>query len=144
MSDISFVRTDMLPEQEPPATSVGFVAWSRANLFSTPLNTILSLLSIAAVFMVLKLVLPWAFMSSWNANSLTECREQIAAAYGEHHEGACWAVIRDRWVQLTFGFYPPYPIDGHCRSTRQGQAPNWSGSMASDLETEFDLCCVRE
>ena len=112
MSDISFVRTEMLPEQEPPSTSVGLVGWSRANLFSSPLNTFLSLL---AAFFVLKLLmglLPWVFMSSWSAGSLSECREQLAAAYGEHHEGACWAVIRERWIQLLFGFYPPYPVDG--------------------------------
>jgi general L-amino acid transport system permease protein len=30
----------------------------------------------------------------------------------EHESGACWGVIRDRGVQLTFGFYPP---DGYWR-----------------------------
>ncbi|WP_039017618.1 amino acid ABC transporter permease [Halocynthiibacter namhaensis] len=133
MSDISFVRTDMLPEQEPPATTVGFVGWARANLFSSPLNAILSILSIVAVLFVLSVILPWAFMSSWNATSLTDCREQIAAAYGPDHHGACWAVIKDRWVQLVFGFYPPYPIDGtaHLGSPPEGAWPAYFRPIAT-------------
>ena len=125
MSDLSFVRTDMLPEQDPPSTTVGVVGWLRVNLFSTPLNAILSILSVAGVLFVLSIVLPWMFMSSWNATSLTDCREQIAAAYGEDHHGACWAVIKDRWVQLIFGFYPPYPIDGtaHLGAAPEGAWP---------------------
>lgn len=47
-------------------------------------------------------VFPWLFDSVWNANSLSECRQILAGA-----EGACFAVIRDRWTQLLFGFYPP-------------------------------------
>lgn len=111
MSDISFVRTEMLPEKEPPASTVGFVGWAKENLFSSVLNSVLTILSIIFVLYILKGVIPWAFQSVWNASSLTECREILHATYGEHHEGACWAVINDRWVQLIFGFYPPYPVD---------------------------------
>ena len=106
MSDISFVRTEMLPEQAPPATTVGFVGWIRHNLFTGWFNSIATVLSLLAIYFVLSKILPWMFMSSWSAGSLHECREAIAAAYGEHHEGACWAVIRERWIQLFFGFYP--------------------------------------
>jgi general L-amino acid transport system permease protein len=42
----------------------------------------------------------------WVAESLGECREIIAARAGEHAEGACWAMIRERWHQFIFGFYP--------------------------------------
>jgi len=40
MNDVSFVRTEMLPQQTPPATSVGIVGWMRGNLFSGWLNSV--------------------------------------------------------------------------------------------------------
>jgi general L-amino acid transport system permease protein len=101
MSDISFVRTEMLPQQEPPATSVGVIGWMRQNLFSGWLNSIITVICAVFVFYVLGFLLSWAVSPTWYATSLGECREILAG-----HEGACWGVIRDRWVQLLFGFYP--------------------------------------
>ncbi|MEI2687768.1 MAG: hypothetical protein V9G14_17180 [Cypionkella sp.] len=55
-------------------------------------------------------ILPWLMHGVWNANSLMECRQIIADRYGdgvlEKVSGACWAVIRERWHQYLFGFYP--------------------------------------
>ncbi|THD76026.1 amino acid ABC transporter permease [Thalassobius vesicularis] len=101
MSDISFVRTEMLPQQAPPATSVGVIGWMRANLFSGWLNSVLSVVSGAFILYVVWFLLSWTLSPTWAAASLNECREILAG-----HEGACWGVIRDRWVQLLFGFYP--------------------------------------
>jgi len=107
MSDISFVRTDMLSEQEPPASSVGVVGWMRENLFSSWLNTILTILSAGLLYLVLSSLLPWAISPTWNAASLGECREILHDLGRDgHFSGACWGVVRDRWVQLFMGFYP--------------------------------------
>ena len=108
MSEHSFVRTEMLPEQAPPATSIGAIGWARENLFSGWLNSTLTVLSILFIYYVLSGVIPWTFQSVWNAGSLTECREIMNATWGDTHH-ACWAVIKDRWLQLLYGFYPPYP-----------------------------------
>ncbi|GGO59849.1 L-glutamine ABC transporter membrane protein /L-glutamate ABC transporter membrane protein /L-aspartate ABC transporter membrane protein /L-asparagine ABC transporter membrane protein [Roseovarius pacificus] len=108
MSEHSFVRTEMLPEQAPPATSIGVIGWMRENLFSGWLNSTLTVLSILFIYYVLSGVIPWTFQSVWNAGSLTECREIMNATWGDTHH-ACWAVIKDRWLQLLYGFYPPYP-----------------------------------
>ncbi|CUH67074.1 Inner membrane amino-acid ABC transporter permease protein YhdY [Thalassovita gelatinovora] len=101
MSDVFFVRTEMLQQQAPPSTSVGIVGWMRENLFSGWLNSILTVVSALFIFFVAGGFLSWAVSPTWGATSLTECREILAG-----HEGACWGVIRDRWVQLLFGFYP--------------------------------------
>ncbi len=107
MSDVSFVRTDMLSEQDPPASSVGVVGWMRQNLFSSWLNSILSILSLAFLYFVLASLLPWAISPTWNAASLSECREILhEMGRNGHFAGACWGVINDRWVQLFMGFYP--------------------------------------
>ena len=102
----AYVRSNMLPEQPAPASEVGAIGWLRANLFSGWLNTLMTVLSILFVLFLLSIVLPWAVRSSWTANSLAECRERIGAIYGEGFHGACWAVIRERFNQLIFGFYP--------------------------------------
>jgi len=98
---VLFVRDTMLPQQEPPSTSVGVVGWGRENLFSGWFNTLLTVLSLAFILFLAYEILPWFFSPTWNATSLTECREILAG-----QEGACWGVIRERWPQLLFGFYP--------------------------------------
>ena len=106
MTDTSFVRHEMLPEEAPPPSSVGFVGWLRENLFSNWRNTLLTVVSVAFIYYVLAGVIPWIFQSVWVADSLNECREIMKATWGSTHGHACWSVIRERWLQLLFGFYP--------------------------------------
>ncbi len=103
---VSFVRSSMLAPEKPPASQVGAVKWVRDNLFSSWMNGLLTLAALYAVYAIVSLIGPWLMRSIWNANSLAECRAVAAAAYGEGIEGACFAVIRERWNQLLFGFYP--------------------------------------
>ena len=103
---IAYVRTEMLPEQEPPVTERGVVKWVRENLFSSILNILLTIISVFVIWWALSHVLPWAFRGIWDAGSLNECREIRDQLYGEDSSAACWAVISDRWQQLVFGFYP--------------------------------------
>ena len=101
-----FVRDAMLPQQTPPLKEKGAVKWLRENLFSGWMNTILTVLGVLAVFFMVKTALPWFLHGVWNADSLGECRDIIAAKWGEGQSGACWAVIHERWNQFLFGFYP--------------------------------------
>ncbi len=99
-----YVRSEMLPEKAPPPTSVGIIGWMRENLFSDLLSTFLTLAAIFLIYSVLAGVLPWMLNGVWNATSLNECRE-ILNQRGEA-DGACWAVIHERFWQLMYGFYP--------------------------------------
>ncbi|SHI57705.1 amino acid ABC transporter permease [Wenxinia saemankumensis] len=99
---VPYVRESMLPQAEPPVAERGVVKWIRENLVSSWLNAILTLVSLYIIWWVVSHVWGWFAGSVWNAGSLTECREILA---GE--EGACFAVIAERWNQLVFGFYPP-------------------------------------
>ncbi|MFY1708336.1 amino acid ABC transporter permease [Tritonibacter scottomollicae] len=107
MSDISFVRTEMLPQKDPPASAVGVVGWMRANLFSGWFNSILTLVALYFVIQLLMGLFHWAWVPTWSAASLPECRD-IFEQLGRtgHNAGACWGVIAERWPQLLFGFYP--------------------------------------
>lgn len=101
--DIAYVQTQSLPQLPPPASEAGIVSWLRQNLFSTPLNSLLSLAALWAIYIVLSGVLPWIFNGVWTASSLSECREILGGK-----TGACFAVLTERWNQLLFGFkYPP-------------------------------------
>ncbi|SEN90410.1 L-glutamine ABC transporter membrane protein/L-glutamate ABC transporter membrane protein/L-aspartate ABC transporter membrane protein/L-asparagine ABC transporter membrane protein [Gemmobacter aquatilis] len=103
---LTYVRGEMLAPKEPPLREAGVVKWLRENLFSGPLNTILTLLGLLATAWLLLHLVPWLMHSVWNAGSLGECRQIIAATWGEGATGACWAVVRERWPQYIFGFYP--------------------------------------
>ncbi|MBP7000214.1 amino acid ABC transporter permease [Amaricoccus sp.] len=107
MTDVTFVRGEMLPPQTAPGATRGPVGWARANLFSSWLNAILTLLAGGAVLWLVAHAWPWFAHSVWNAGSLAECRETIKATWGPDASGACFAVIRQRWHQFLFGFYPP-------------------------------------
>ncbi len=105
-NDLSFVRTEILPERTPPTSAIGVVGWMRANLFSGWFNTLLTLLAILVIYSILSVILPWLISPTWGAQSLDECREIIASTFGPNVDKACWGVINDRWIQLLFGFYP--------------------------------------
>ena len=102
----AFVRTAILPAQEPPLTEKGAIKWLRENLFSGWFNTILTLVGLWAIYSLISASLPWWLNGVWNASSLGECREIIAATSGPDATGACWAMVRERWHQFLFGFYP--------------------------------------
>lgn len=103
----AFTRNDMLPPMPPPIGESGAVKWLRENLFSTPLNIALTVLGVLTLWWIVSASLPWWLHSVWNATSLGECRSIVAASFGDAASGACWAMIRERWHQFLFGFYPP-------------------------------------
>jgi len=102
-----YVRKTMLPPEPAPARQTGLSKWVRENLFSGWLNTVLTLVGLAVIWGLVSHFYPWFRHGVWNANSLPECRQIIAERWGEGATGACWAVIRARWTQFIFGFYPP-------------------------------------
>ena len=98
MADIAFVRHEALPAEEPPNAQSGPVKWLLDNLFNSWINAALTILVAYVLVNFVVSVWPWFANSVWHANSLQECR-QIDT-------GACFAVIRERWKQFLFGFYP--------------------------------------
>ncbi|OIP82886.1 MAG: amino acid ABC transporter permease [Rhodobacterales bacterium CG2_30_65_12] len=104
MTKLSYVRTEMLPEREPPTSATGVIGWMRQNLFNGWMNSLLTLISLAVIFWLVAGLLPWFWSPTWNAGSLGQCREIIAEAGKQ--SGACWGVINERWPQMLFGFYP--------------------------------------
>jgi len=86
------------PPQQPPSTRPGAWTWMRTHLFATPLNALLTVLSVWLVLMIVPAVIDWAFLSaSFGADNAQECRAV---------SGACWAFIREKHRLILFGLYP--------------------------------------
>ena len=96
--DRSFVRTEDVPQAAPPISTAGVAGWLRANLFSSPTNTALTLLTIYFLYLVVPPLFEWVFIDSlWEGESNKDCRGI---------EGACWVLIPKRFGQFIYGFYP--------------------------------------
>lgn len=67
MADVSFVRTEMLAQQAPPASEVGLIGWVRQNLFSGWLNSLITIVSLLFIYYVVSRVLHWAATPTWGA-----------------------------------------------------------------------------
>jgi general L-amino acid transport system permease protein len=107
---VAFVRTSEIPASPPPYTATGPIKWMRENLFATPANALLTLVSLYVVYLVLAAVLPWMLNGVWTTSSLSECREVL-----QGKTGACFSVLSERWNQLLFGFQ--YPSESYWRPT---------------------------
>ena len=101
MSDISFVRNEILPPVAPPVTERGVVKWLRENLFSGWFNGALTILGVVSVYYLITFSLPWVLNGVWTGSSLADCRAALDGA-----SGACWSILIERWNQFIYGFYP--------------------------------------
>lgn len=87
------------PDLPPPFATTGPIKWIRENLFSSPVNIMLTLVAGFFLYKILPSVFNWAFMdATFVAADRNECRAT--------NTGACWAFIAERWELFTYGFYP--------------------------------------
>ena len=98
---VGFVRRSEIPPAPPPPGETGAWRWARANLFHGVWGTLLTVLAVAAIYLILRALVPWIANGVWQADSIRECNEILA---GER--GGCFAVIAERWHQMLFGRYP--------------------------------------
>lgn len=82
----------------PPLVRLSVLNWVRTQLFSSPLNSLLTILSVWMLLAVVPALIEWTLIkSSFTASSAQECR-----ASG----GACWAFIFEKHRLILFGLYP--------------------------------------
>ncbi len=100
--EVSFVQSEALPPRPAPTHLVGPLGWMRANLFSSPGNTLLSLVTLGVLLWMLPHVLRYMVT---DAVFFGADREACLARDGIE-PGACWAFVRDRFGFFIYGFYP--------------------------------------
>lgn len=89
------------PSLPPPMPTRGPIVWVRQNLLNSPLNVVLTLVSLYLLYLIVPGVLNWAFFDAvFVAGSREECRELGS--------GACWALANVRFGQFIYGFYPDH------------------------------------
>ncbi|MCX4025706.1 amino acid ABC transporter permease [Endozoicomonas sp. SM1973] len=86
-----------LPDLPPPKNTTGIIGWAKENLFSSPLNSILTIIAGYLLYISLVPAIEWAFVK---ADWLGDSREACTSG------GACWVFITARLNQFIYGFYP--------------------------------------
>ena len=89
------------PDLPPPMATSGPIVWLKENLFGSPLNVVLTLVSLYLLYLILPGLLNWAIIDAvFSAGSREECRAIDS--------GACWAIANVRFGQFIYGFYPEH------------------------------------
>ncbi len=97
MTDNSFVRTESHPDLPPPVRHTGIIRWMRQNLFSSWFNTFLTISSLYLLYRIVPPFLEWAiFSADLSGSTYQDCTSG----------GACWAMVRVRFDQFMYGFFP--------------------------------------
>ncbi len=100
--DTAIARTPEAAPRTPPAREIGLVGWLRANLFSSWINTAVTLLVLYFVVRWATGFIEWAVVNAvWSVenNQTQVCRDLKGT-------GACWAVIAEKHRFILFGTYP--------------------------------------
>lgn len=92
-----------LPDLPPPPSTVGIRGWMKANLFSSPLNSVLTVASAYFVIQAIWWFLDWGVI---NANLIGESKNDCPLNAQGEKTGACWVFVYARFEQFIYGFYP--------------------------------------
>ncbi|MCF8059740.1 MAG: amino acid ABC transporter permease [Bacteriovoracaceae bacterium] len=85
------------PEKRSLPMMQGFAKWMKKNLFSTPINSAISLILLGLLVKLLGPFLNWlVFNATWEGTAQT-CR---------HNDGACLVFIKEKFIFILYGFYP--------------------------------------
>lgn len=85
-------------ERLPPNMTEGVWGWLRTRLFSSPLNAILTILTLWLLLMAVPALFEWLFVKpDFAATTAQECQ-----ATG----GYCWAFVAEKHRLILFGIYP--------------------------------------
>ncbi|MGZ5834826.1 MAG: amino acid ABC transporter permease [Xanthobacteraceae bacterium] len=91
------------PPMSPPITQVGIIGWLRANLFSSPLSIILTILVVMLLVWCVPPAIRFLLIDAvWTGADRSAC----LAAEDSGEVGACWAFVRDRVPYFIYGSYP--------------------------------------
>ena len=101
---------DITESRKPPVATTGILGWLRMNLFSTWVNSLISLFVLYILFQFVPWILNWTifaadFKYNFNGEEIIN-REMCSRVLDPENGGACWAIIYVRFYQFMYGFYP--------------------------------------
>lgn len=99
----AFVRKETLEQEAAPLSVAGPVAWIRNNLFSGPVNSLMTLVCLYIVATSVPDLIRFYFIDAvWSGANRDAC---LAEKVGRP-VGACWAYVADRFQYFIYGSYP--------------------------------------
>jgi general L-amino acid transport system permease protein len=106
---MKYIRTEEAPTLLAPSSTKGPIAWMRNNLISSPLNIILTLISIYIVYLIIPPMIKFFFIDAvWSGADRDACLPEKVG----RPVGACWAYVADR---VNYFIYASYPVDQRWR-----------------------------
>ena len=97
-NSVFFVRKEFALSRPAPASTVGVLGWIRSNLFSTPFNSLLTILMGGFGVWLIWGALYWLIINAVWTGANEACKA--------NSDGACWTFIGTRFDQFVYGFYP--------------------------------------
>ncbi len=103
MSNLAYVQHNAMPAQPAPPGTKGAVHWVKENLFSSPLNTIMTLIGVYLVATTVPELIKFYFIDAvWTGADRDACLKDKVG----REIGACWAFVGDRYKYFIYGSYP--------------------------------------
>ncbi|WP_029355338.1 amino acid ABC transporter permease [Bosea sp. 117] len=97
--DGSFIRTELAQPLPPPTRNVGVIGWMRENLFSSPLNIVLTLVGVLLAALIFPPLIRFLLIDAvWTGENREACLGPGV--------GACWPFVKAKFGQFIYGFYP--------------------------------------
>ena len=109
MSDITLNAAAKVAEATPrtaPVSQVGLAGWLRANLFSSWINTAVTLVLLYLLVRWAIALVDWAFLNAIWSVPVVNGQAQTQACRDLNGAGACWAVVNEKHRFMLFGTYP--------------------------------------
>ncbi|HEV7304969.1 amino acid ABC transporter permease [Ensifer sp.] len=119
MNQATFVRTSMIEGSAPPVAEGGLFQWLRTNLFATPKDTVLTIISLLLLAWLVPPAIQWLFVdAAWTGGGRGVCATVAqGGSQPEGWSGACWAFVNAKIDQFAYG---RYPIEERWRPTLVG------------------------
>lgn len=84
--------------RSPPRSNTGAIGWVRQNLFSSPLNSVLTILAAWILLLAVPALIDYFLVRpDLGASTAAACRD---------NGGYCWALVREKHRLILFGLYP--------------------------------------
>ncbi len=92
-----------MPDQPAPMESVGIIGWLKENLFSSKINSLLTIAALLLLWKTLPPLISWTILDATWSFSFTPDSINTGAT---EKTGACWTFIFVKFRVLMVGLYP--------------------------------------
>jgi general L-amino acid transport system permease protein len=103
VSQPSYFRRALVEPEPPPVASTDTLRTTRARLFGSALNTMLTLVSAVVIVALVWPTVKFLFIDAvWTGSSRVDCLPETVG----REVGACWPFVKAKFAQFMYGFYP--------------------------------------